>query len=131
MGVLNLTATMDGLAASITASTLVPNVYAWPVESVTVPCALIDYPSEIELGTTMQRGADHVVLPIYYLVGVTGTKDARDALSAAMTGAGDLVAVIEGTYSFGDVDVTSADVAQATVGAVTYIGLKFTVDVLP
>lgn len=132
MSAFNLTTCMDGIAAALVASGLVPNVYAYPVESVSVPCAVVDYPSEIEVGVTFQRGADHVVLPVFYLVGVTATKDARDKLSLALDGgAKDLVGVIEGASGAGDLDVILAEIAQVTVAGTTYLGLKFTVDIRP
>ena len=127
MGEFDLAATMDGLAAR--AATVVETVYPWPVEAVTVPCVLVDYPTGIDIAITDQRG-DHVVVPVYFLVGQTGTKDARDALSAALTGAGDLVDAMSGIYSYGDVDVGSASIARIEIGGVTYLGLKFIVDVL-
>lgn len=129
MSEFDLSATMDGIAAAVAASGLVPNSYAYPVESVSVPCVLVDYPSTIEIGITFQRGGDHVVIPVFYLVGLTGTKDARDALSAAMHGATDLVAVIESATP-GNYDTTAAEIAQVKIGDATYLGLKFTLDIV-
>jgi hypothetical protein len=129
----DLSATMDGIGTALTNSGLVPNVYAYPVESVSVPCALVDYPTgKIELSVTfggLANRADHIVIPVFYLVGLTGTKDGRDALSAAMHGATDLVRVLEGA-SPGDMVVTDGEIAQVKIGEATYLGLKFSLDIL-
>lgn len=131
MSAINLTTAMDGLGtAAATWTTTGWNVYTWPVDAVTVPCVLVDFPSSIDLMTTMQRGGDHVLFPIYVLVGLTTGKDARDALSAAISGSSDLVAALEATTGFGDVDIASAEIAQVAVAGVTYIGLKLIADVL-
>ena len=42
----NLTAVMDGLATL--AAGLAPQVYAYPVEAVTVPCVVVGYPVTID-----------------------------------------------------------------------------------
>jgi hypothetical protein len=126
---MNLTAIMDGLGAQITAWGGVPNVYTYPVGAVTVPCAIVDYPSHIDLAVTMQRGGDHVVLPVLFLVGESWTKDSRDALSAVIAGGSDLADAIEGAFSYGDIDTIDAEVTTVTVSGIAYLALKITVDV--
>jgi hypothetical protein len=118
-----LSEVMDGLAALVTT---VPNVYAWPVESVTVPCVLVDFPT-LDFDQTMGRGADEWVVPLLYLTGKTGTKDYRDALSDIIPV---LKAALDGTHTFGDVRVTTASVTTVTVGAVAYPAVKFDCEVI-
>jgi hypothetical protein len=126
---LDLAATMDGIAAQVVAWGGVPNAYAYPVDSITVPCVVVGYPTTLEIAVTFGRGGDHAVFPVWVVTGRTSTKDARDALSVALEGGSDLVAAIEGTYSYGDVDVTEATIATFTSAGVEYISLELTVDV--
>ena len=129
MAAIDLSAIMDGIAAQITASGLARNVYSWPVSTVVEPCALVDYPTKIDLSSTFGRGTDHVSIPVLFLVSQTFSKESRDALSAVIDGSADLVAAIEGVYAYGDVAVTDADVTAVVVGGIEYLGLKLTVDV--
>ena len=130
MGAVDLTATMDGIGDLVEAAALVPNVYRWPAESVTVPCAVVGYPTAIDLDATFQRGTDRVALPLWLVVGRTTTKDARDALSVLLGAAPSVKATLDGAQSFGDLRVTDAEVSEIVIGGVSYLGLRFTVDVL-
>lgn len=127
----NLSDVMDGIAASAATSPLLRLAYAWPVPGVVTPCALVDYPSHVAIGATMQRGSDHLSLPLWLLVGQEYDRSSRDSLSALIAGgAGDVAAAVSGSHAWGDADVTDADVGTLTVGDITYLGLKLTVDVL-
>lgn len=131
MSALDLTAAMDGIAACVVAWGGVPNAYPWPVESITVPCGVVGYPSgEIDIAITFGRGGDRATLPLWIVVGKTATKDARDALSDVIAGGSDLVAAIVGAHTWGDADVTGASVATFTSSSIEYLALKLDVDVV-
>ena len=117
---------MDGLAA------LVPtdNAYAWPVESVTVPCFVVGYPSNVDFDLTFGRGGDTFRLPVWQVVGKSGSKAARDLLSAALTGVASVKEALDGAQTFGDVRVTDASIEEITIAAVAYVGIKFNVEVI-
>jgi hypothetical protein len=117
---------MDGLAGLLT---LVPTRYAWPVESITVPCAVVGYPSRIDFDLTMNRGADTWVVPVWYVVGKTGTEDARNALSDILNEAGSVKALLDGAHTFGDVRVTGAEISELVVTGVSYVAAKFDCEV--
>jgi hypothetical protein len=123
----NLSAVMDGLAASL--SGLVVNRYAWPVESITVPCVVVGYPSRLDFDMVFARGADTWLVPLWYVVGKTGTKDARDALSDILSEAGSVKALLDGAHTFGDVRVTNVEVTEVTIAAVVYLAAKFDCEV--
>jgi hypothetical protein len=125
----DLTATMDGLAALAVSANLAKNVYAYPVESVTVPCIVVGYPSTIDLDATMARGSDHVEIPVWYVVGKTGTKDARDGLSLILADASSVKSVFDGNQSFGAVRVTDVEIAEITIAAVVHLGAKFSLSI--
>lgn len=130
MAAANLSAIMDGIGADITTWGGVPYVYTYPVAAVNVPCCLVDYPTTLDLAAVMQRGGDHVVLPVLFLVGQLWDQGSRDALSAVIAGGSDLVAAIEGSRAYGDVAVTAADITNVVVGGLDHLGLKLTVDVV-
>src|SRR4051812_39938846 len=80
-----LTAIMDGLDDLL--STVVLQHYAYPVEDVSVPCTVVAFPTRIDFDTTMGRGSDTLVVPVFFVTGKTGTKDARDRISAVLANA--------------------------------------------
>jgi hypothetical protein len=121
---------MDGLAALAVSASLAPNVYAYPVESVTVPCIVVGYPKNIDFDAVFVRGGDRVELPVWFVVGKTGTKDARDGLSRILADASSVKSVFEGTQSFAQtIRVTDAEIAEITIAGVDYLGAKFTLEV--
>jgi hypothetical protein len=126
----NLTAIMDGIATLVTNSALVSNVYAYPVSAVTVPCAVVGYPTDIQFDLTFGRGGDEMTLPVWFIVGIGTTKDARDALSTILGDTSSIKSTLDGAQSFGDVRVTDAKVTTVTIAAVEYLAAEFTVEVI-
>jgi hypothetical protein len=124
----NLTAVMDGLAGL--AAGLAPDVYAWPVDSVSVPCIVVGYPTDIVLDVTFQRGGDEMTVPVWFVVGETSTKDARDRLSTILADASSVKSALDGSQSFGDVRVTDVGIETIEIGAIKYLGAKFDVEVI-
>ena len=118
---------MDGLAGLC--SELVDNAYPWPVPSITVPCVVVGYPTKVDFDMTFQRGADTFEFPLWYVVGLTNSKDARDALSDVLSDAVSVKAMLDGAHAFGDVRVTDATVAEITIASVTYLSVKFNAEV--
>jgi len=124
---MTLSNVMDGLA---TLSDM-DNAYAWPVESISVPCSLVDFPETVTFDLTFGTGKDTFLVPVWHIVGNVSAKAARDAMSAALTGAASFKAKLEGSQSFCDsVRVKDAEIGKVTVGAVTYIGIKFMTEVI-
>lgn len=129
MAAFDLTATMDGVATLITNSGLVTNVYAYPVESVTVPCAVVGYPKAIDFDMTFGRGGDSCTLPVYFVVGRTMTKDARDRLSTILADATSIKSALDGSQSFGSVRVMNAQITDISFGDISYLSAEFTIDI--
>lgn len=123
---MTLSDVMDGLAGLIGMA----NSYPYPAESITVPCAVVGYPTEVDFDLTFQRGGDTFRIPVWLIVGKSGTVDARDALSERLTGVGSLKEALDGSHAFGSVRCTDAEVAEITVAATTYIGIKFSTEVV-
>jgi hypothetical protein len=126
----NLKNVMNGLATLATTGNVAKNVYAYPIAAPAIPCFVVAYPTAIDFDLTYGRGGDTLSIPCYFLTGQTTGTDARDALSAAIDGAAGVKDALDGPSSFGDIRVESAAIEEVTVGAVTYIGVKFTVGVL-
>lgn len=122
----NLADVMDAIAAALVAVT--PRTYGWPVGSVTPPCAVVGYPTNIDFDMTYQRGADKANFPIYFLAGVGTEKSARDALSSIITGAIDIKDVLDGDLD-GKIQsgrVTDCKIEQIEVGSILYVSATFT-----
>lgn len=130
MAVFNLTNTMDGLAALALTSGLPNNVYAFPVPNITTPCTVIGYPTQIDFDLTFGRGSDRASLPVWVVVGTTGNKDARDRLSAILADTSSIKSAFDGNQSFGSVRVVDARITEITVGAINYLAVEFTIDVI-
>jgi len=121
---------MDGLAGLVETANLAENVYAWPAESVTPPCAVVGYPSDITFDLTFNRGGDQWVFPLWFVVGKSSSPDSRDALSDVLSDAVSIKSTLDGLQTFGDVRVTDAKIAEITIAAVTYIAAQFDCEVL-
>lgn len=126
----NLTATMDGIAALITSSGLVKNVYEWPTNGATPPCAIVGWPTSMVFDMTFQRGGDEMVIPVYFVVGDTSNKDARDALSTILGDATSIKSALDGVHTFGDVRVTEVSISEFTIGAAPMLAAKFDCEVI-
>lgn len=120
---MTLTDIMDGLASLVTGL-----VYPYPVETVTVPCTVIGFPTEVVYDLTYADTATFRI-PVWRVVGGTGIA-ARDAVSDALTEALSVKDALDGTHDFGAVRVTNADVSEVTIGAVTYPAVRFDTEVL-
>lgn len=129
MSAFDLTAIMDGLATLATNASLAKNVYAYPVESVTVPCVVVGYPTTMDFDTVMARGGDRVEIPVWFVVGKTGTKDARDVLSLILADSSSAKSVFDGNQSFGAVRVTNVAISEITIDSVVYLGAKFNLSI--
>lgn len=125
-----MAACMDGLAQLITDADLADNVYAWPAENVTVPCAVVSYPTDITFDLTFGRGADQATFPCYFMVGNSSDKSSRGALSAILAGVNSVKSALDGAHAFGSVRVTDCKVQEVVVGAVTYLSAVFDVEVV-
>lgn len=126
-----LTAVMDGVAKAITdaAVTNLRNVYAYPVLSVDVPCAVVGYPTKITFDMTYQQGGNELELPVWFVVGQTSTKSARDRLSVVLANAAGIKAAVDGVHSWGVVRAASAQVTTITIDGVEYLAAEITLEI--
>ena len=129
MAASSLAAVMDGIGAALTAWGGVRNVYTYPGEAIVDPCALVDFPTRIVIGTTFGRGSDTLTIPVLLLAGQSYMRETRDALSALISGGADAIAAIEGPHAWGSAHVEDVDVTPVVVGGITYLALKITVEV--
>jgi PKD repeat protein len=121
---------MDGLAALITAGAFVDNVYAFPSPTVSVPCAVVGYPSEIVFDSTFQgtlgyQPHNRYVNPVWFLVAQGDSLTARDALSNILTGTNSVKSVLDGLHAFGTTRCTDGFVGQVPIADVIYVGARF------
>lgn len=129
MTALNLSATMDAIAALLTAETD-DTAYAFPAESVVAPCWVVGYP-EIDYDTVFVRGSDRAVFPVYRVVPRNDPESARDALSAVISQAHDIKAILDGDIS-GAVQtarVTGCKPVFIEIGGVPELAAEFSLEV--
>lgn len=124
----NLTAVMDGIAAQVVG--LIPNTFAWPAESVTPPAAVVGYPTRIEFDLAAGRGGDEMTIPLWVIVGKSGTKAARDQISTWIGDTSSVKSAVDGLHAWGDARVVDAKVSEITINAVAYLAVEFTIDVI-
>lgn len=123
---------MDALAGQLdTIAGL--RVFAYPADNVPAPAAVVGYPESIEFDTTMGRGVDEMVIPVFLLVGRVTDRNSRDALGAYCDGSGasSVKAVLQaGAYTaMHRVRVESVDFSVVTIAALEYLAAVFTVHV--
>lgn len=119
---MNLTDIMEGIAD------LIPGLaYPFPVDAVSVPCAVVGYPVDLEYDLT--PSSHKVVLPVWRVVGGSGI-EARDAISDALADQGSVKDAIDGAHLWGDVRVTEAHVEQVSIGAIAYPAIRFDCEVI-
>lgn len=132
MGAINLAATMDALAEALIQGNVTSRAYAWPVESVNAPCAVVGYPTEpIDFSVTFQRGSDRVIIPIYFLVGRTSDRTARNQISEIVGGSADIVNAIDGDLGglVQTATVLDCDIQTMTIAATDYIAAVFRIEI--
>jgi hypothetical protein len=122
---------MDAIAEQIISSGLQKRAYAWPVETVTVPCAVVGYPTSLDFDATFNRGSDNAIHPVYFVVGKVSDRTARDELSGIIANSINIKTAIDGTL--GDVvssaNVTDCQIQEITIGAVQYIAARFEIEI--
>lgn len=126
----SMTTCMDGISSVLTTAALADNNYAWPSDSVTVPCTVVGYPTRIDFDGTMARGMDTWTFPVWFVVGKANTTSARDRLSTVINDSSSVKSALDGAQSFGDVRVTTARVTEITIGAVPYLAAEYEVEVI-
>lgn len=120
---------MDGLAGLASGAALEPNIYAYPTETVAVPCLLVGYPTKWSPDMTFQNGGTEWSIPVFVVVGVSDTVDSRDALSDVLSGAGAVKAAFDGAHSFGDVRVVDGEIVAMMISALRYDAVRFDCEV--
>ena len=123
---------MDALAGA-TPSAITTRTYAHPVGSLVPPAVVVGYPTDLEYDAVFGRGADIVTFPVFYVCGMVDDANARDLVSAVISGTNEIKAAIEGNATlYTKVDtarVKSATFQSISIGAVEMIAVRFDVEV--
>lgn len=130
MSAIDLAATMDAIADTLVVENVTDRAFAWPVQQVQPPCAVVGYPTRMEFDSTFRRGSDLAVFPVWIVVGLVHDRSARDVLSAYLTGVtgvkdaldGDLGGVVQTAR------VTDCQVETVTIGGTEYLSARFSVE---
>lgn len=131
MSAIDMSAVMDAIAERLTENNVSPRVYAWPEGSISAPCAVVGYPTELDFDMTFKRGGDRAVFPVYLLVGNAVTRAARDALSGIIAGATGVKDAIDGNLggAVQSARVTNCRIEEVAVGGVAYLAARFDTEV--
>lgn len=133
MALTNLGPIMDAIADATVSAGLVPRADGWPSDAIEPPCVVVGYPTDVMYDLTMANGADVATIPVYFVVGRTMEKAARDALSGVIAGAPSIKSALEASALGGIVDsvrVIRMDVVQLAVGTLNYVAARFTAEVV-
>lgn len=122
-----LSTIMDAIAAEMATDMVAgTRVHGWPDPNPTTPCALVGYPTQLDYDFTFHANATTgkitAVFPVWFVVGKQLDKQARDALSAVITGAPGIKESLDGNLA-GAVDF--ATVVDCTVGPYTIAGVDY------
>jgi hypothetical protein len=132
MAAIDLDAVMDAIANELEADGVTQRTYAWPADSISVPCAVVGYPTRLDFDASFQRASDEAVFPIWFIVGAVAEKAARKALSDVITGATGIKNSLDGNLA-GAVQtarVTDCVIETIDVGGVPYLSARFDLEVL-
>jgi hypothetical protein len=127
----NLGEVMDAIALAIEAQGVTERTYAYPAESISPPCAVVAYPTDIEFDVTYNRGADRCVIPVYFIVGRVVERSARDALAGIITGATGIKEALDGDLG-GTVQtlrVMDMKIMNVQVSGIDYLAAQFNAEV--
>lgn len=132
MAAIDLSVIMDAIAQRIKDANVTPRAYPWPVGNITVPCAVVGYPTKLDFDMTFKRGGDEANFPIYFIVGKSGDLSSRDALSNIITGATSIKDNLDGNLggAVQSARVTNCQVEEVAVAGVDYLAAVFTLEVL-
>jgi hypothetical protein len=115
---MNIAAAMDSIAQAFTNAGI--RTYSYPASSVSVPCAVVAYPEEIDLTLAFGRNGNEATFPVYLLVGKATDKAARNTLSEMLTSAKTALQSIGGSLK--------ARIEEVDVAGVAYLAARLDLD---
>lgn len=130
---MDIALSMDEVAEKLRTIPKLVSVQAHAASSITVPGAVLGYPS-MQYHVTYARGATRMTLPIWVVIAKASDEAARDKLSAFASDSGpsSVIAVLEaGSYTqFDELTVTSMEPDSITVGTSDYLAAMFSLDLI-
>ena len=106
-------------------------VFCYPPDSVDAPATVIGYPTTIEFDAAMMRGADRLVIPVYYLTGRTSDRAAQQKIAGIITGANGIKDVLDGNLGgvVQTLRVQDMRVLRVDLAGVEYLSAVFNAEV--
>lgn len=113
------------------------HVFTYEPSGITPPAAVVGWPDRIDFDAAMERGADRAAWDVFVFVGMGDRRSASENLAPYLDGSGpsSVKAALE-SYSedspkfFDTLRVQSVEVDGYIYGSVTYLGARFTVDII-
>ena len=132
-----LSTIMDAIAAEMATDMVAgTRTYGYPIGDPQAPCAVVGYPTRLEYDLTFHAlattGKITATFPVTFIVGRVLDKDARDKLSAVITGAPGIKESLDGNLA-GTVDTCrtmDCTVQELTIGDVPYLAARFELEVI-
>lgn len=129
---MNVALVMDELGAALGAISGL-RVFPYSAPKIVPPAAIVGWPDPYTYDSTMVRGSDRMVIPVFVVVGNVDARSSRDAIAryADGSGAASVKAVIEAAeYTACDsVRVQSCEFSTITVAGVEFLAATFQIDV--
>lgn len=108
--------------------------YPFLADSVSAPAVIVDFPEEVSYDQTMGRGVDRMAISVWVVATRSDVSTGTTQLSGYMQGVGatSVKQVIETASSeaWDVVRVESAEFSPIDIGGTSYLGAKFTLDIV-
>jgi len=99
--------------------------FAYPVDKLPLPGAVVAMPDDVMYDQTYDRGSDAMTFPLFVFVQRTNEKAAAEALGAFLSGSGtkSIKAAVDNTTTNTYTSCDTVTVTRAVTGAYTYNGV--------
>lgn len=131
-----LSTVMDAIAAELIADGVTARAHAYPIPNPIPPCAIVGYPTKLDYDFTFHAlgtaGKIEALFPIWFVVGRVLDKDARDKLSAVITGATGIKESLDGNLGLtvDTADVIDCQVETISIAGEDYLTARFELEVI-
>jgi hypothetical protein len=129
---INLAAVMDAIKNTAVSQGVIARAYEYPIPDPTPPCLIVGWPTKLDFDLTFKRGADEATFPVWFLVSKVMDRQARNALSAIITGATGIKDKLDGNLGgvVQSATVVNCKVTALTITGIDYLAAEFEMDVI-
>jgi hypothetical protein len=125
---MDIAAIMDALADAT--AMVVKRTYPYPVDTVSPPCIVIGYPTDLTFDTTMGRGSDSAIFPVFYVAGKANDRNTRDDISSVIKNGAIKDAIDDMEDAVNSAYVSKVSITEITINGVSYIAAQFDTEII-